>query len=81
MRQLRKDMDSCAGAVKQHRVDFAYYIAEQNKMREADQRAQNEMREEDRRERTKTMRWIVGVVLSSSALVIAAVGVLAGYLS
>jgi DNA-binding ferritin-like protein len=69
LRQLRRDVDACAESVKEHRDDFSAYVEEQTRTHEA-----------HRIERKSDRRWMIGTVLTSAALVIAAMGLLLGHL-
>lgn len=69
LRTMRRDVDACAGDVAEHRSDFQAYMEEQTQTHEA-----------HRLERKSDRRWMVGTVLTSAGLVIAAMGLLLGQL-
>lgn len=69
VRNLRRDVDHCFTSLREHRDDFSTYVEEQDKTHEA-----------HRLERKSDRRWMVGTVLTSAALVIAAMGLLVGHL-
>lgn len=66
---LRKDMDGCFAAMRDHRDDFSAYVEEQERTHEA-----------HRIERKTDRRWMIGTVLTTGALIIAAVGIIVGQL-
>lgn len=66
---VKKDTAACHGAVRDLRADFTQYREEQEQQHEA-----------HRLERKSDRRWMVGTVLTSAALVIAAMGLLLGHL-
>lgn len=65
--QHRKDVTACHDAVRDLRKDFENY-----------REGQEEMQESHRLERKTDRRWMFGAVFTAAALVISAVGILAG---
>lgn len=69
LRHLKDDTSACHKSVRELRREFNNYREEQQDLIEA-----------HRLERKQDRRWMIGTVLTSAALVVAAMGVLLGHL-
>lgn len=80
LRNLRRDVDGAASSIKAHRDDFNTYVEGQEKSQEDHRKERADMAEKHRVERKSDRRWMIGTVLTSAALIIAAVGLLLAHI-
>lgn len=80
LRNLRRDVDGAALSIKEHRGDFNAYVEDQEKTQEDHRKERAQVAETHRLERKSDRRWMIGTVLTSAALIVAAVGLLLGHI-
>lgn len=80
LRNLRRDVDLASVSIREHRGDFNIYVEHQEKSQELHRRERAEVAESRRLERKVDRRWMIGTVLTSAALIVAALSLLLGHI-
>jgi hypothetical protein len=72
----KEDIDRAFQAVREVAAKLDTYIENEDKRRAEDRRAKAQATEERRKERKTDRRWIIGTVLTSAGLIIAAMALI-----